>query len=114
MLVVRLTDDPASLYPMFRERVARLLSEPHGGELLLKGSDFDPALAGRVREAASDGGTKAAAALIPDAIVEQFYVLGDAARCKQRIEEYRAAGVDQPLLLPRLEDFEAVASAFAG
>ena len=114
MLVVRLTDDPASLYPMFRERVARLLSEPHGGELLLKDSDFDPALAGRVREAASDGGTKAAASLIPDAMVEQFYVLGDAARCKQRIEEYRAAGVDQPLLLPRLEDFEAVASTLAG
>ena len=114
MLVVRLTDDPASLYPMFKERVARLLSEPHGGELLLKDSDFDPALAGRVREAASDGGPKAAAGLIPEAMVEQFYVLGDAARCKERIEEYREAGVDEPLLLPRLEDFEAVASAFAG
>ena len=99
---------------MFKERVARLLSEPHGGELLLKDSDFDPALADRVREATSDGGTKAAASLIPEAMVEQFYVLGDAARCKQRIEEYREAGVDQPLLLPRLEDFEAVASTLAG
>ena len=114
MLVVRLTDDPAALYPMFKERVARLLSEPHGGELLLKDSDFDPALAGRVRETAADGGTKSAAALIPEAMVEQFYVLGDAARCKERLKEYREAGVDQPLLLPRLEDFEAVASAFAG
>ena len=41
-------------------------------------------------------------------------VLGDAVSCKRRIEEYREVGVDQPLLLPRLEDFEAVASAFAG
>ena len=41
-------------------------------------------------------------------------MLGDTARGKQRIEEYREAGVDEPLLLPRLEDFEAVASAFAG
>lgn len=79
MLVVRLTDDPASLYPMFKERVARLLSEPHGGELLLQDSDFDPALAGRVRETAVGEGSKAAAGLIPEAMVEQFYVLGDAA-----------------------------------
>ena len=31
--------------------------------------------------------------------------LGDAARCRDRIREYVDAGVDSPLLLPRLEGF---------
>ena len=31
----------------------------------------------------------------------------------KRVEEYREAGVDRPLLLPRLPDFEAVAGSLA-
>jgi alkanesulfonate monooxygenase SsuD/methylene tetrahydromethanopterin reductase-like flavin-dependent oxidoreductase (luciferase family) len=39
--------------------------------------------------------------------VEAFYLLGDASECRRRIDEYREAGVDNPLLLPRLEDCES-------
>jgi hypothetical protein len=41
-------------------------------------------------------------------MVEAFYVIGSATRCKERVAEYRQAGVDLPLLLPRLEDYRKV------
>jgi hypothetical protein len=42
-------------------------------------------------------------------MVEAFYLIGPAVRCKERIAAYRQAGVDLPLLLPRLEDYQKVA-----
>jgi hypothetical protein len=42
-------------------------------------------------------------------MVDAFYVLGPADRCQERIAAYRRAGVDLPLLLPRLEDYRKVA-----
>jgi alkanesulfonate monooxygenase SsuD/methylene tetrahydromethanopterin reductase-like flavin-dependent oxidoreductase (luciferase family) len=45
-------------------------------------------------------------------MVEAFYLVGTAAQCRERLAEYRAAGVALPLLLPRLEDYAAVAAAF--
>jgi hypothetical protein len=57
---------------------------------------------------AKDGG-KEAVNLISDEMVEAFYVLGPADHCKERITAYRQAGVDLPLLLPRLEDYRKVA-----
>ena len=56
-----------------------------------------------------DGG-RDAVSLISDDMVDSFYVVGPPERCKERIEEYRRAGVDQPLLLPRLEDYKQVAT----
>ena len=38
-------------------------------------------------------------------------MVGPASRCKERIAEYRDAGVDLPLLLPRLEDYRRVAES---
>lgn len=109
MLVVRLTDDPAALLPPLRSRLASILAEPRVGELLLERGGFDVALAERLRAAREDE----AAALVGDDIARAFTLVGDAARIRERIEEYRAAGVDRPLLLPRLPDFERVADALA-
>ena len=36
---------------------------------------------------------------------------GPADKCKERIAAYQAAGVDAPLLLPRLEDYKRVVEA---
>lgn len=111
MLVVRLTDDPPRMMPALRERMARLLAEPFVGEVLLERGGFDPGILPRLRAAAEGGGEKAAAHLVTDAMVEAFYLLGDASTCRGRMAEYREAGVDHPLLLPRLEDYESVADA---
>ena len=110
MLVVRLSDDPERIWPGLKERMARLLAEPHVGEVLLERGGFDPSLLGPLRRAAVRGQGDATS-LISDEIVESTYVVGPAARCRERVEEYREAGVDHPLLLPGLEDFSMVAES---
>jgi 5,10-methylenetetrahydromethanopterin reductase len=111
MLVVRLTDDPDSMKPSLKPRIARLLDEPYVGEILLEKGGFDCTMLGPLRTTVRQEGEKAAASFIDDEMVEAFYVIGPAARCKGRIAEYRQAGVDLPLLLPRLEDYTKVVEA---
>lgn len=109
MLVVRLTDDPGRLWPGLKQRIVRLLEEPYVGEILLEKGGFDPAILKPLRASVAQDGEKAAVHLITDAMVDAFYAVGSAARCQERIVEYRQAGVDLPLLLPRLEDYRRVA-----
>jgi 5,10-methylenetetrahydromethanopterin reductase len=110
MLVVRLTPDAGALIPGLKQRLVRLLAEPHVGEILLAQGGFDADILKPLRAAASH--TDAAVVeLISDDMVEAFYLIGDTATCRARIAEYRAAGVDAPLLLPRLEDYMQVADA---
>ena len=111
MLIVRLTDDPARMMPALKERMVRLLAEPFVGEVLLERGGFDPGILPSLRATAESQGEKAAVDLITDAMVEAFYLLGDAPECRRRIDEYREAGVDHPLLLPRLEDYESAVGA---
>lgn len=111
MLVVRLTDDPASLRPTLKQRLVRLLDEPHVGEILLEKGGFDPGLLGPLRATIRQEGEQAATRFISDDMVEAFYVVGPAAHCRERIAAYRQAGVTLPLLLPRLEDFRRVVVA---
>ena len=106
MMIVRLTDDPESLFPSLRERVARLISEPYTGEALLGNGGFDTSILGPVRKLIDKGDEAGAAEYVPEDLAEACYLLGDAARCRARIQEYVDAGVDTPLLLPRLEAFE--------
>ena len=52
MLVVRPTDDPEAIFDGLKERIVRLLAEPHVGEVLLERGGFDPSIRGRLRAAA--------------------------------------------------------------
>jgi 5,10-methylenetetrahydromethanopterin reductase len=109
MLVVRLSDDLEPLLPGLKQRLVRLLAEPYVGEILLQKGGFDADLLGPLRAAHTTGTD--ASHLISDAMVEAFYVAGDATQCRARLAAYRAAGVDLPLVLPRLEDYATVADA---
>jgi len=109
MLVVRLTDEPDNLRLTLKQRLVRLLEEPHVGEILLEKGGFDPAILKPLRASVAQDGGKEAVKLISDEMVDAFYVVGPAARCKERIAAYRQAGIDLPLLLPRLEDYRKVA-----
>jgi 5,10-methylenetetrahydromethanopterin reductase len=109
MLVVRLTDDPDRLRPGLKQRIVRLLEEPYVGEILLEKGGFDPTMLPSLRASVAKDGGKDAVGLISNEMVDAFYVVGSAARCQERIVEYRQAGVDLPLLLPRLEDYRRVA-----
>jgi 5,10-methylenetetrahydromethanopterin reductase len=110
MLVVRLTDDPERIWMSLKQRLVRLLAEPHVGEILLEKGGFDPAILSPLRAAEHDH-DQDAVHLISDAMVESFYLVGSAAQCKARIAEYRQAGVEQVLLLPRLNEYRQVAEA---
>jgi 5,10-methylenetetrahydromethanopterin reductase len=112
MLVVRLTDDPVSMRASLKQRIVRLLDETHVGEILLDKGGFDPSILPALRATTKNDGEKAAVHFITDEMVDAFYIVGPAEYCKARIEEYRQAGVDEPLLLPRLEDYRKVAEAF--
>ena len=114
MLVVRLTDDLGQMLPSLKQRLVRLLEEPYVGEILLDKGGFDPALLGPLRAAAAQGRQAEAVHLVSEAMVEAFYLAGTAAHCRARLAEYRAAGVDLPLLLPRLEDYQAAVEALHG
>lgn len=110
MLVVRLTPDAAAIIPGLKQRLVRLLAEPYVGEILLAQGGFDPGILEPLRGAASHADA-AAVELVSDDMVEAFYLVGDAAACRARIADYRDAGVDAPLLLPRLEDYMQVVEA---
>lgn len=111
MLIVRLTDDPERMMPALKERMVRLLAEPFVGDILLERGGFDPGILPELRATAESRGEKAAVGLITEEMVEAFYLLGDAATCRRRIAEYREAGVEHALLLPRLEDYESAVEA---
>ena len=106
MLVIRLTDDPDSIRPTLKQRIVRLLDEPHVGEILLEKGGFDPSILKPLRATIKNDGEKAAVPLITDAMVDAFYIVGSATQCQERIAEYRQAGVMTPLLLPRLENYQ--------
>ena len=111
MLPVRLTGDPSAIWPGLKQRIVRLLAERHVGEILLEKGGFDTSILGALRASAEKDGGQEAAGLISDDMVESFYLVGSADLCKGRISEYREAGVDLPLLLPRLDDYREVAES---
>jgi 5,10-methylenetetrahydromethanopterin reductase len=113
MMVVREGPDAAALRAPLRERVVRLLCEEHTGELLLETAGHDPGLAAAARAAVAQGRSAVAERSIGDELIDALYLLGPAARIRERIDAYRAAGVTLPLLLPRLDDFERIARALA-
>ena len=106
MLIVRLTDDPDVMVPSLQERVARLIAEPFTGEALLEHGGFDQSILGPVRQNIEEGDEAGAAKYVSEELARACYLLGDASECRRRIREYIDAGVDTPLLLPRLDAFE--------
>ena len=113
MLIVRLTDDPDAMVPSLQERVARLVAEPFTGEALLEHGGFDPSILWPVRQHIEAGDEAGAARYVSEELARACYLLGDASECRRRIQEYIDAGIDTPLLLPRLEAFEQTCQELA-
>ena len=113
MLIVRLTDDPDAMVPSLQERVARLIAEPFTGEALLEHGGFGTSILGPVRQHIESGDEAGAAKYVSEELARACYLLGDASECRRRIQEYIDAGVDTPLLLPRLEAFKQTCQELA-
>jgi hypothetical protein len=61
---------------------------------------LDPACARAIAAAWAAGERDRAAELFSDELFDRFFLHGDAAAIRSRIDEYRAAGVTTPTLMP--------------
>jgi 5,10-methylenetetrahydromethanopterin reductase len=98
------TDDYDSAMQRAREWLATMLAIPRQGEILLEQSGIDTSILEGIRAHFSAyphrGDRAAAARYVPPDIVERLVLIGDAGKVRNRVQEYRAAGVDLPVLSP--------------
>lgn len=85
-----------------RQWLATMLSIPRQGELLLGESGIDVSILEPIREryqAYPHRGDRAAAAqFVPDEVAQRLALVGTVDQVRDRIQEYRQAGVDIPVL----------------
>jgi 5,10-methylenetetrahydromethanopterin reductase len=95
-------DEPSENLRRAREWLAVMLSIPRQGELLLEKAGFDTTILGPIRERVSGyphGGDRAAAGrLVPVEVAQELTLVGTAAQVRDRIDEYRRAGVQIAVL----------------
>lgn len=96
------TDDREAGLRRAREWLAGVLSIPRQGELLLERGGEDVSVLKGIREhftAYPHRGDRAAAAqYVPLEMVERLAVIGAPEEARARVEEYRAAGVEVPVM----------------
>jgi 5,10-methylenetetrahydromethanopterin reductase len=92
-----LSDDPAAAAAAARAAVPRYVLHPAADRLFGESAAAELAAA---RELVLGGDRVGAAERVPQQVADGFVAHGDAAACRSRIEEYRAAGVDLPVLFP--------------
>lgn len=93
-----LSDDPAAAAAAARAVVPRYVLHPAVPRLFRElDGGFD--LSG-VRELVLAGDRAGAAGLVPQQVADGFVAWGDADRVTTRLAEYRAAGVDLPVIFP--------------
>ena len=107
-----LSDDEEAAAAAARAVVPRYVLHPAAGRLW-PGTDLGP-----VRAATLAGDRAGAAERVPQQVADGFVAHGDAGVCAARVDEYRAAGIDLPVLFPmpvgRGWDYETVIERFKG
>jgi alkanesulfonate monooxygenase SsuD/methylene tetrahydromethanopterin reductase-like flavin-dependent oxidoreductase (luciferase family) len=93
-----LIDDSAAAESAARAMVLRYVLHPAAPQLFGEASG-DADLRG-VRELVLAGDRAGAAGRVPQQVADGFVARGGAAQCAARLTEYRAAGVDLPVLFP--------------
>lgn len=63
-------------------------------------TSLDPEFVRTLSQAFADGGVDAAAPLVGDDVVDLLTASGSVEDCRRRLDEYREAGVDLPILAP--------------
>jgi 5,10-methylenetetrahydromethanopterin reductase len=90
-----LADDPAVAEAAARAVVPRYVLHPAAPRLFGAGGWLEP-----VRALILAGDRAGAAGQVPQHIADGFVARGEAAACAARIEQYRAAGIDLPVIFP--------------
>jgi alkanesulfonate monooxygenase SsuD/methylene tetrahydromethanopterin reductase-like flavin-dependent oxidoreductase (luciferase family) len=107
-----LSDDPAAAAQAARSVVPRYILHPAIPRLFGAGPWLDAA-----RKLTLAGDRAGAAEQVPQHVADAFVARGDLAACAARVEEYRAAGADLPVLFPMPAgqagwDYESVIARF--
>lgn len=101
-LTAYVVDDRAEGLRKAKEWLAGMLSIPRQGELLLEKAGFDASILPNIRQHHSayphTGDKVAAASFIPDEVAESLALIGTADQVRERVNQYRAAGVQVPVL----------------
>ena len=106
MMVVR--PEQQLEYRQMKARICRHFHESGGiSRYLIRDTPVTLAEVQRINELMSTDKHEDAIALVPDELIEEYYLVGSYQNCADRIRDYRAAGVTNPLLLPRLENLKA-------
>jgi len=96
------TNDHESALARARQWLATMLSIPRQGELLLRHGGFDPSILPAVRQHVRayphSGNPEAAALEVPPEYAHRMAVIGTRERVLDRLQEYRDAGVDIPVV----------------
>ncbi len=74
----------------------------------------DEELVARMRARSQAEGLAAAAELVPDGLIAAHAVCGTAAACRERLDEYRAAGLELPILFPVPASLASAVDLLAG
>jgi 5,10-methylenetetrahydromethanopterin reductase len=93
-----LADNPALGAAAAREVVPRYILHPSAGRLF--GAHDATGQLDVARQRALAGDRAGAALHVPQQVADAFVAHGDAAACARRIAEYRAVGVDLPVVFP--------------
>jgi 5,10-methylenetetrahydromethanopterin reductase len=101
-LTVYVTDDYDSSLKQARTWLATMLSVPRQGELLLEKTGLDtsvlPAIRALVNAYPHGGDREAAGQLLTPEVVERLTLIGNEVRVRERLAQYRAAGVQLPVM----------------
>jgi probable F420-dependent oxidoreductase len=111
---VAVTDDVPAARRLIRLAFAGYIAQPVYNAYF-RWCGFE-AEAAAVAEAFARGDRAASAAAMTDALVDRIAILGSAARCREQIAEFVAAGVTTPVIAPIATDaagVRAVLEAFA-
>lgn len=81
---------------------------------LARETGLDPQLVERLRERAADGGLEATYSDLPDSLVARYALCGPPVACRERLAEYRAAGLQLPILCPEPHSLDHAIESLAG
>lgn len=99
LLPTAVSDDRAEAFDRMRPGLAFYVGFFPRYRRLIAESGF-PDETTRIAEAFARGDQKAAAGFVTDAMVDATGVAGTPAECREKIEAYRASGIDLPILAP--------------
>ena len=84
-----------------RSNVARYAATFPRYRKLMEDAGFTEELV-RVRQAWQAGNQEQASNLVPEALIEKIALVGTTESCLEKLEEYRRAGITQPIISPRV------------